>query len=94
MNACQGRSDLFDDPDRTNEARAVCKRECPRLIECRAWALHTDVAGVCGGMTEQERAQWRRSNHGGFDSWEGRLHDREALKRLPLFAPREVEAAG
>jgi hypothetical protein len=52
---------LFDDPERVDEARAICKRECDQLIECRYQALHTDVAGVCGGMTEQERAMWRET---------------------------------
>lgn len=59
MTPCQGRSHLFDDPTRVDEARAVCKRECARLIECRFFALHNDVAGVCGGLTETERALWR-----------------------------------
>lgn len=61
MTACQGRSTLFDDPTRTDEARAICKRECSALIECRAWALRSDVAGVCGGLTEQERGMWREA---------------------------------
>jgi hypothetical protein len=52
---------LFDDPERVDEARAICKRGCLQLIECRYQALHTDVAGVCGGLTEQERAMWRET---------------------------------
>lgn len=40
-------------------AKAVC-RSCPVLVECRAWALHHEVAGVCGGFTEGERERWRR----------------------------------
>lgn len=39
-------------------AKAVC-RACPVIVECRAWALHHEVAGVCGGFTERERDRWR-----------------------------------
>jgi hypothetical protein len=56
---CSGRWQLFEDPTRTDEARAFCKRNCQRLIECRAWALRTEVAGMCGGFTEHERELWR-----------------------------------
>lgn len=62
MTPCRGRALLFDDPVRVEEARQLCKRLCPRLIECRAWALRTDVAGMCGGLTDEEREAWRHDN--------------------------------
>ena len=47
----------------TEAAKQVC-RGCPVLVQCRSWATtlpHTgDVAGVCGGLTEDERAAERR----------------------------------
>lgn len=43
-------------------ARQLC-RACPVVAQCRSNALAvTDVAGVAGGMTEAERASWRRRN--------------------------------
>lgn len=61
MTPCQGHALLFDDPAAIDAARGICKRQCAQLIECRAWALRTEVAGVCGGLTEQERALWREA---------------------------------
>ncbi|MGZ4597432.1 MAG: WhiB family transcriptional regulator, partial [Actinomycetes bacterium] len=60
---CTGRSDLFDEPtpgDTTAEwsAKRLCY-SCPQLYACREWAVRTDVAGICGGLTEAERVQWR-----------------------------------
>lgn len=62
MKPCHlGNAALFDDEARTDEARALCKRGCTQLIECRYFALHNDVAGVCGGMTDEERSSWRET---------------------------------
>lgn len=68
--ACGLRADLMTAPfheagdpavRRTAEwaAKTVCNA-CPVLIECRWWALHNEVAGICGGFTERERESWRR----------------------------------
>lgn len=44
----------------TARAKAVCRR-CPVMIRCRTWALSTgQVAGVWGGMSEDERRALRR----------------------------------
>lgn len=59
--ACSGRSALFDDAARVEDARAVCQR-CPVLRDCRAWALANAVDGVAGGMTAAERTARRRSH--------------------------------
>jgi hypothetical protein len=80
MTPCQGHALLFDDPAAIDTARGICKRQCAQLIECRAWALRTEVAGVCGGLTEQERALWRRDFAGGpavplKPRWEPLDHD-------------------
>jgi WhiB family redox-sensing transcriptional regulator len=56
---CAGRSAVFSDEERADEALAVCGR-CPVRRECRAWALANAVDGVAGGMTADERATWRR----------------------------------
>lgn len=62
MKPCHpGNALLFDDETRVDEARAICKRACAELIECRFWALRNDVAGVCGGFTEAERVSWRET---------------------------------
>lgn len=55
---CREYADLMQDPDQADVARYVCF-PCPRLYACRSWALRTDVAGVCGGLTEAERDAWR-----------------------------------
>jgi hypothetical protein len=60
--ACAGRPDLMDvDGDRPAEqtALALCAR-CPVLAECTNFAVHHDVAGVCGGLTRAERVAWQR----------------------------------
>lgn len=45
------------------DAKAVC-RTCPVLVQCRSWVItlpvRQDVTGVCGGLTEAERATERR----------------------------------
>jgi WhiB family redox-sensing transcriptional regulator len=46
----------------TQQAKAVCAR-CPVLTSCRAFALRTQVHGVWGGMTQDERTK-ARSGHG------------------------------
>jgi hypothetical protein len=59
---CTGQGDLMQDPDRQDVARYVCFT-CPRMYACREWAFRTDVDGVCGGTTPDEREQWRRYAH-------------------------------
>jgi hypothetical protein len=56
---CTGRTALFGDEERTDEALAVCAG-CPVRRPCRRWALTNAVDGVAGGMTAAERAGWRR----------------------------------
>jgi len=58
--ACRGKSHLFDGPD-FEPAVEIC-RTCPVLLRCRAWALETPVAGVAGGMTEEDRLFHRVAN--------------------------------
>lgn len=41
------------------EAKSLCRR-CPARDECLAWALESVQSGICGGMTEGERADLRR----------------------------------
>ncbi|TRV72570.1 WhiB family transcriptional regulator [Streptomyces sp. 130] len=41
------------------EAQAVC-RSCPVINECARWALDNRESGIWGGMTEQDRAAYRR----------------------------------
>lgn len=48
---------LFDAPD-PGPAISLCNR-CPVLFACRWWAYNTEVSGVVGGVTEQQREQWR-----------------------------------
>lgn len=60
--ACAGRPDLMDiDGDRPAEQRALALcASCPVLAECTNFAVHHDVAGVCGGLTRAERVAWQR----------------------------------
>lgn len=58
--ACRGKWHVFDAPD-FEPAVAICRR-CPVLPRCRAWALETAVAGVAGGMTEEDRIFHRVAN--------------------------------
>lgn len=61
--ASHGDPDLwFPDGDRQRQAEAVaiCRRECPVLAGCLAYALgNTIESGVWGGRTEDERCQMR-----------------------------------
>jgi len=59
---CAGRSAIFGDDSRSEEAVALCAA-CPVLRQCRRWALRNAVDGVAGGMTPAERTAWR-SEHG------------------------------
>lgn len=43
------------------QAKAVC-RDCPVMGECLDYALEHEAYGIWGGMTEQERERFRRSN--------------------------------
>lgn len=56
---CAGRSAVFADEDRADEALAICG-VCPVRRQCRAWALTNAVDGGAGGMTADERLRWRR----------------------------------
>lgn len=51
----------------TEAAKQVC-RACPVLVQCRSWVVtlpaRADVTGVCGGLTEEERARERRAQPG------------------------------
>lgn len=58
---CVGRSALFGDAGRADEAVAICGR-CPVLRQCRSWALLNAVDGVAGGITADERETWRKTN--------------------------------
>lgn len=58
--ACRSKSYLFDAAD-FEPAVAICD-SCPVLARCRAWALETPVAGVAGGMTEEDRIFHRVAN--------------------------------
>lgn len=59
--ACTGKASVFDDTARRREALAICAT-CPVLRECSVWALHNAVDGVAGGLTPDERTQWRSAN--------------------------------
>ncbi|MFJ6493497.1 WhiB family transcriptional regulator [Streptomyces californicus] len=49
------------------EAKAVCRRRCPVMDACLAWALDNGVQGVWGGTDEEDRR---------------RIHRRAARRRL------------
>ena len=51
---------VFDRYQSADPARAVCRR-CPELEPCRAWALVAppELAGVWGGLSEDDRRQLR-----------------------------------
>lgn len=79
--ACAGRPELFDvadDPDAVRRAVAVCAG-CPVLSACRRYALAHDVAGVCGGLTRDQRSRWQRRRAISFTG-------------TGEFLPRDVEA--
>jgi hypothetical protein len=58
---CVGRSAMFGDENRADEAVTICGR-CPVLRQCRSWALRHAVDGVAGGMAPDERVSWRTQN--------------------------------
>lgn len=63
--ACENvHSELFvaddNDPQRINEAKAVC-RACPRRLDCLEDGAATLAFGIWGGLTQRERQQARRS---------------------------------
>ncbi len=60
---------------------AVCAA-CPVLAACRTWAFVTAVAGVAGGLTEDDRMIWRTAN--GLP---------EPRADLTAYLPAEVVAA-
>jgi DNA-binding NarL/FixJ family response regulator len=78
--ACSGRPTLFDDPERTGEALAICAG-CPVLRDCYAWALRNAVDGVAGGMSAAARGAWREANN-----------VREPVVSVDDFLPIEVVA--
>jgi WhiB family transcriptional regulator, redox-sensing transcriptional regulator len=65
------------------EAKAVCHR-CPVSTGCLAWALDNAVAGVWGGMSEDERRALKRRNA---------LPHREKPSPSQERTPRRVPAA-
>jgi hypothetical protein len=56
---CAGRTAVFEDEQRMDEALALCDL-CPVRRQCRRWALVNAVDGIAGGMTPTDRAAWRR----------------------------------
>lgn len=43
------------------EAKAVCRRQCPVMEQCLQWALDTNQHdGVWGGLSEDERRAMKR----------------------------------
>lgn len=58
MSACATVDPAVFEADDPWPAIALCHL-CPRLFACRWWAYNTDVSGVAGGVTEQQREQWR-----------------------------------
>jgi hypothetical protein len=64
--ACVGKTELFfSGPTRTREAIAleqqakrICQT-CDKMVECQTYALHHEMFGVWGGMTELERRRER-----------------------------------
>ena len=56
---CAGRSAVYADDQRAEEALAICGG-CTVRRQCRAWALTNAVDGVAGGLMADERVQWRR----------------------------------
>lgn len=68
--SCARTPDLMD----TDEERAlkVCEA-CPDLTRCQAWALALDAeldpAGVCGGLTEEQRTEIRGRRHPKTCTW-------------------------
>jgi WhiB family redox-sensing transcriptional regulator len=41
--------------------RKICGG-CPKLMECRTYAIKHELYGFWGGMTEQERSDYRKKN--------------------------------
>ena len=41
--------------EREAAAKALCAA-CPRRGDCLDWALDTAASGICGGLTQEERA--------------------------------------
>jgi WhiB family redox-sensing transcriptional regulator len=62
--------ELFFDVPLTRSAANRLDREylrkicggCPRLMECRTYAIKHELYGFWGGMTEQERSDYRKKN--------------------------------
>lgn len=50
----------FDGTADPATAVALCS-SCSFIQPCRSFALEHDTSGVWGGMTEEDRRQWRRS---------------------------------
>jgi hypothetical protein len=78
---CAGRSAMFGDDSRSDEALATCAA-CPVLRQCRRWALRNAVDGVAGALTPAERVAWRRE-HG----------EREPVVSVEDFLLTEVVSA-
>ena len=64
---CVGKTDIFFLPPRRDkdsyskekEAKSICS-QCPSQRQCLDYALHHEVYGIWGGMTERARQAMRR----------------------------------
>lgn len=56
---CAGHVGTFAHAERADQAVAVCGM-CSVRRQCRRWALVNAVDGVAGGMTNEDRAAWRK----------------------------------
>lgn len=46
--------------EREQRAKDLC-RQCQILYDCKEYALTSEIYGVWGGMSEQDRQTWRRA---------------------------------
>lgn len=62
--ACRGKVDLFfpaaGSGTISDEARAVCREQCPVLRQCEAYAEEYNPVGLWAGLTDRERRRARR----------------------------------
>lgn len=79
------------------DAKRLC-RACPVLVQCRSWVVtlpaRADVTGVCGGLTEEERARERRRRaQPGAATAPELPHDRLECTKCGQVKPDEAFAA-
>ena len=53
-------SELWTD-DEIGRMIGVCETQCPFFIQCRDWAIAHERWNFQGGMTERERARYRKA---------------------------------